>query len=370
MRLDHGPGSSLGDTLLVASLKVLTTDQPSAELVTPAAGCEPLYVNQAARTALLAIMPTLDDVNIAPVQRGDQSRGVVIPGPGGPGGAAGGHSHGGVPLGGGPAGSRSGAPAGGRGGAAGGSSTTAPGKGKQTRVILDDDEVSSDEDEPLQKRMRQLSGARPVVLDEAVAADKEATAKAVAAEAAGAIGGSPGPDQAPSAAGAKRAATPSGSTPPAKRPYRGVWKPRFVQLSLPLFSFFVWLHSLITLFAQVLSLRCDHRDGHGYRRCSCRGGSGASSCQRAPDLPLRHLPGAPCRRFHIDGGRSRTFSSRTSRGLPVDVFTLMVVTPGPSAPAPSEVCRRCFLVSGGCSQNFSSSTSWGPAVDCRVKRSR
>jgi hypothetical protein len=192
IRLDHGPGSSLGDTLLVASLKVLTTDQPSAELVTPAAGCEPLYVNQAARTALLAIMPTLDDVNIAPVQRGDQSRGVVIPGPGGPGGAAGGHSHGCVPLGGGPAGSRSGgpagsrsgAPAGGRGGAAGGSSTTAPGKGKQTRVILDDDEVSSDEDEPLQKRMRQLSGARPVVLDEAVAADKEATAKAVAAEAA------------------------------------------------------------------------------------------------------------------------------------------------------------------------------------------
>jgi hypothetical protein len=80
MRLDRGPGSSLGDTLLAASLKALTTDQPSAELVTPVAGCEPLCVNQAVRTTLLVIMPTLDDVDIARVQRGDQSHGVVIPG--------------------------------------------------------------------------------------------------------------------------------------------------------------------------------------------------------------------------------------------------------------------------------------------------
>jgi hypothetical protein len=83
----------------------------------PAAACEPLCVNQAARIALLAIMPTLDDVDIAPMQRGDQSRSMVIPGLGGPGGAAGGHSRAGgplagrgsVPVGGGPAGSRSGA---------------------------------------------------------------------------------------------------------------------------------------------------------------------------------------------------------------------------------------------------------------------
>jgi hypothetical protein len=83
MRLDRGPESSLGDTLLSASLKALTTGSPSAELVMPAAGCEPLCVNQVARTGLLAIMPMLDDVNIAPVQRGDQSHGVVIPEPGG-----------------------------------------------------------------------------------------------------------------------------------------------------------------------------------------------------------------------------------------------------------------------------------------------
>jgi hypothetical protein len=107
----------------------------------------------------LAIIPTLDDVDIAPVQRGDQSRGVVIPGPGGPGGAAGGHSrgggplagHGDIPAGGGLAGSRSGAPVDDRGGgpASGFGPAPAPGKGKQERVVLDDDEVSSDEDEPL-----------------------------------------------------------------------------------------------------------------------------------------------------------------------------------------------------------------------------
>jgi hypothetical protein len=94
IRLDRGPGSSLGDTLLAASFKALTTDQPSTELLTPAVDCEPLCVNQVVRTALLAIMPTLDDVDIAPVQRGDQSHGVVIPRPGGPSGAAGGHGHG------------------------------------------------------------------------------------------------------------------------------------------------------------------------------------------------------------------------------------------------------------------------------------
>jgi hypothetical protein len=56
---------------MATSLKALTTDQFSAELVVPAAICEPLYANQAARTTLLVIMLTLDDVDIAPVQRGD-----------------------------------------------------------------------------------------------------------------------------------------------------------------------------------------------------------------------------------------------------------------------------------------------------------
>jgi hypothetical protein len=51
-------------------------------------------------------------------------------------------------------------------------------------VVLDDDEVSSDEDEPLQKRLRQLSGIGPVGLDEAAATDKEATGKRATEEAA------------------------------------------------------------------------------------------------------------------------------------------------------------------------------------------
>jgi hypothetical protein len=67
MQMDRGPGSSLGDALLAASLKALTMDQSSTELVTPAAFCEPLCVNQAARTMMLVIMPTLNDVGITPV---------------------------------------------------------------------------------------------------------------------------------------------------------------------------------------------------------------------------------------------------------------------------------------------------------------
>jgi hypothetical protein len=159
-----------------------------------------------------------------------------------------------------------------------------PGKGKQTRVVLDDDEVSSDEDKPLQKRLRQLSGVGPAVLDEAAAADKEAAdkrateeattkrateeaaAKATAAEAAGTVGGSPDPSQAPSAPEAKRAAAPSGSTPPVKRPYRGVWKPQFVHLSLPLFPFFVASFSyypFCPFWLLALGERSGHNDLHG-----------------------------------------------------------------------------------------------------------
>jgi hypothetical protein len=46
-------------------------DQFSANLVVPAAVCEPICVNQAARTALIATMLTLDDIDITLVQRGD-----------------------------------------------------------------------------------------------------------------------------------------------------------------------------------------------------------------------------------------------------------------------------------------------------------
>jgi hypothetical protein len=109
------------------------------------------------------------------------------------------------------------------------------------RVVHNDDEVSSDEDEPLQVRLRSrfpaggsssLGTASPVaaVAGAAVAegpSDRRAAAVATATEVAGE--GSPVPGQAPSSvAGAKRAAVPSDSSPPAKRPYRGVWRPRYV----------------------------------------------------------------------------------------------------------------------------------------------
>jgi hypothetical protein len=128
----------------------------------------------------LAIMSTLDDVNITPVQRGDQSRGVVIPGTGGLADAVGGHGRGD-----GPTGDRGDVPAGSHGGVLAGApaGTPAPGKHKHARVILDDDEVSSDEGEPLQKRMRQLSGvAGPSGSGPAPAAPGAAPTAAAAAD--------------------------------------------------------------------------------------------------------------------------------------------------------------------------------------------
>jgi hypothetical protein len=127
MWLDHGPGSSLDEVLLAASLKVMTTDQFLTEHVVPVVVCEPICINQAWRIALLVAMSTLDDVNIAPMQRGDQSHGVVTPGAGGLVGAAGGHGRGG-----GSAGNHGGFSAGGRGGGRTGSfgPISDPDKGK------------------------------------------------------------------------------------------------------------------------------------------------------------------------------------------------------------------------------------------------
>jgi hypothetical protein len=67
MQLERGPGSSLDGKLLAVSLKALTTDQFSAELATPPASCGAICMDQAARTALLAAMPTLDDIDITVV---------------------------------------------------------------------------------------------------------------------------------------------------------------------------------------------------------------------------------------------------------------------------------------------------------------
>jgi hypothetical protein len=137
MRLERGSGSSQDGELLAACLKALTTDQFSTELAMPPASCGAICMDQAARTALLAMMPTLDNIDIAVVQRGDLSRGVTIPGATVTGG------RGDITSGG----------RGGRGRGGSGSPSSAPalgkGKGVSVQVVHDDDEVSSDEDEPL-----------------------------------------------------------------------------------------------------------------------------------------------------------------------------------------------------------------------------
>jgi hypothetical protein len=110
------------------------------------------------------------------------------------------------------------------------------------------------------------------------AVEERATVKAAAAEevagkttdeAAGAAGGSPAPSQTPSVAGAKRAAALT------RQPNIPIVCPAFSPPPFP-----VGLHSLITLFAQVLSLRRGHRDGpdcfcrrHRCRRCGYQGDS-------------------------------------------------------------------------------------------------
>jgi hypothetical protein len=80
-------------------------------------------MDQAARMLLLVAMPSIDNIGIASVQRGDQSHGIRIPGTG---------------------------VAGGQGGSV---STLAPSKdkGKVVRSIHSDDDVSSDNDVPLQR---------------------------------------------------------------------------------------------------------------------------------------------------------------------------------------------------------------------------
>jgi hypothetical protein len=67
MQLDRRPGSSLDEILLAASLKALTANQFLADLVVLAVVCEPICADQTMRTALLATILTLGDVDIAPV---------------------------------------------------------------------------------------------------------------------------------------------------------------------------------------------------------------------------------------------------------------------------------------------------------------
>jgi hypothetical protein len=89
-------------------------------------------------------------------------------------------------------------------------------------------------------------------------------------------------------------------------------------------------------------------------------------CWALEDLQLRHLPRARHRCFHVGGGRSRTFSSGTSRRPAVDVFTLVVGAPELQLQHLPGARRRCFDVGGGRSRSSSSGTSEGSTVDVFV----
>jgi hypothetical protein len=69
-------------------MEKMSPDPSSHDCITPPASCQPLYMDHAARSMLLVAMPLMDDVGIAPIQRGDQSRGVKILGASVVGGAA------------------------------------------------------------------------------------------------------------------------------------------------------------------------------------------------------------------------------------------------------------------------------------------
>jgi hypothetical protein len=88
-RLECDDGSTLGEEALALVMGKLSLDPSSHDIITPPASCQPLCMYQATRTLLLVAMHLMDDVGIAPIQRGDQSRGVYIAGTGTAGGQGG-----------------------------------------------------------------------------------------------------------------------------------------------------------------------------------------------------------------------------------------------------------------------------------------
>jgi hypothetical protein len=77
-RLERGVRLNLSDGVLASMLGKLSLDPTSHDFVTPLAPCQPLCLDQAVRTMLLVSMPSMDDIDISTIQRGDQSRGVRI----------------------------------------------------------------------------------------------------------------------------------------------------------------------------------------------------------------------------------------------------------------------------------------------------
>jgi hypothetical protein len=202
----------------------LSPDSTSHNFITPPTPCQPLCLDQAVQTIMLVSMPLMDNIGIAMIQRGEQSRGLWITGAD---------------------------TASGQGGA---NTALIPSKskGKVVRTIRIDDEVSSFDDILLQRPMRafgssgSVTGRLPVMgqkvpiaatglpLDPSMVVERKTTDYAATvkkatyddvvvkkaaddtAAAKKAAAGSSSPLVL--AAGSKRAIAPSSSTPLAKRP--------------------------------------------------------------------------------------------------------------------------------------------------------
>jgi hypothetical protein len=70
-QLEHSDRSDLDDATLAFALMKLSPYPTSHDFITPPTSYQPLCMDQAARMLLLVVMPSLDDVGIAMVQRGD-----------------------------------------------------------------------------------------------------------------------------------------------------------------------------------------------------------------------------------------------------------------------------------------------------------
>jgi hypothetical protein len=71
--LERGDGSVLSEEALALVMGKLSPNPSSHDFITHPASCQPLCMDQAVRSMLLVVMPSMDDVGIAPIQRGDQS---------------------------------------------------------------------------------------------------------------------------------------------------------------------------------------------------------------------------------------------------------------------------------------------------------
>jgi hypothetical protein len=78
MWLERGDGSTLSEEALALVMGKLSPDPSSHGFVTPLTSCQPFCMGQAVRSLLLVVIPSMDNVGIAPIQRHDQSRGVQI----------------------------------------------------------------------------------------------------------------------------------------------------------------------------------------------------------------------------------------------------------------------------------------------------